>query len=236
MSNPFPRLLILGHRGAPDEATENTLESLALAVRQGADGVELDVRVTADGVPVVIHDDTLERTFGLPGVVSKLTWPALQRVTEARLPSLQQVAAWAAASGAWVNVELKSGGAEEEIVGIVEQHELLPRTFFSSFDPAAVAAIGRACPDARRFFLTERWDDKARDGLVASGASGLCLRGDAASAVTLEVLRQEGLPVVVWTVDDRSRMLELARNQVAAIITNRPATAVAALRTGREGG
>lgn len=230
MSNPFPRLLILGHRGAPEEAAENTLESLSLALRQGADGVELDVRVAGDGVPIVIHDDNLERTFGIAGVVAKLTWPALQRLTAARLPSLQQAAAWAAAAGAWLNVELKEGGAENEIVRIIQEHELLARTFFSSFDPNVVAAVGRARPDARRFLLTERWDDSARARLLASGASGVCLRGDAASAFALEVLRQEGLPVVVWTVDHPERMVELARGQVAAIITNRPATAVATLR------
>ena len=108
--NPFPRLLVLGHRGAPEAALENTLEAFATAMRQGADGVELDVRPASDGTPVVIHDDSLQRTFGVQGSVSSLSWPALQRLTGARLPSLQQVAAWAAASGAWLNVELKAPG------------------------------------------------------------------------------------------------------------------------------
>ena len=101
MPNPFPRLLILGHRGAPQEATENTLESFSLAVSQGADGVELDVRPAADGTPVVIHDDALDRTFSTQGKVAGLAWPALQRLTGARLPSLQQAAAWAASADAW---------------------------------------------------------------------------------------------------------------------------------------
>jgi glycerophosphoryl diester phosphodiesterase len=231
MSNPFPHLLLLGHRGAPDEALENTLESLALAVRQGADGVELDVRVSADGVPVVIHDASLERTFGIGGVVAELTWPALQRLTGARLPSLQAACAWAAAAGAWLNVEVKAGDAEAEIVRLVRTHGLLARTFFSSFDPAIVARVAGEDAEARCFFLTEQWDEAARDRLVASRATGVCLRGDAASSLNLEVLRQEGLPVVVWTVDHPARLVELAAAGVAGIITNRPAAAVATLRS-----
>jgi glycerophosphoryl diester phosphodiesterase len=230
MPNPFPRLLILGHRGAPEEAPENTLESLALAVRQGADGVELDVRPSADGTPVVIHDAALERTFSTPGGVADLAWPALQRLTGARLPSLQQVAAWAASAGAWLNVELKAGGAEAAIVDTIRTHGLMERTLFSSFDETIVARVGTIDPAARRYFLTEGWNDRARERLIASGASGVCLRVDAASPMSLEVLRHEGLPVVVWTVDEPERMVQLARAGVAAIITNRPAAAVAALR------
>ena len=64
MHNPFPRPLILGHRGAPYDAPENTLASFARALEQGADGVELDVRRARDGVPVIIHDETLDRTSG----------------------------------------------------------------------------------------------------------------------------------------------------------------------------
>ena len=232
MPNPFPRLLILGHRGAPQEATENTLESFSLAVRQGADGVELDVRPAADGTPVVIHDDALDRTFSTQGKVAGLAWPALQRLTGARLPSLQQAAAWAASADAWLNVELKATGAEAATIDIIRTHGLLEKTFFSSFDEAVVARIGAIEPAARRFFLTAEWNDRTRERLIASGASGLCLRVDAASSMTMEVLRQEGLPVVVWTVDDPARMAQLARAGVAGIITNRPATAVEALRGG----
>jgi glycerophosphoryl diester phosphodiesterase len=230
MTSPFPQLLVLGHRGAPDEELENTLASFARAVAHGAHGVEIDVRPAADGTPIVIHDDALERTFGVRGSVASLSWPSLQRLTGARLPSLQQVAAWAAAAGAWLNVELKAGGAEEAALEIVRSHGLCDRCFFSSFDDRLVARIGELDPDASRFLLAEEWNDSVRNRLVASGAAGLCLRVDAASALTLESLRQEGLPVVVWTVDDAERIGRLVRSGVAALITNRPAEAVAAVR------
>jgi glycerophosphoryl diester phosphodiesterase len=234
MTNPFPHFLVLGHRGAPTEAPENTLESFALAMRQGAHGVELDVRPAADGIPVVIHDDTLERTYTVRGAVADHSWPALQRLTGARLPSLQQVAAWAASAGAWLNVEVKAGGAEAAIAEIIFSHGLRERTFFSSFDPVVVARIGALAPAARRFFLTEAWNQAAGERLAASGASGVCLRADAASPMNLEVLHHEGIPVVVWTVDDPQRIARLSRAGVVGIITNRPGAAVAALLRGKE--
>jgi glycerophosphoryl diester phosphodiesterase len=230
MSNPFPRVLILGHRGAPAEAPENTLRAFELALQRGADGVELDVRPAEDGTPVVIHDDSLQRTFGMSGLVSGLSWPALQRLTGARLPSFEQTAAWAAASGAWLNVELKAAGAEEEVIRILRGHGLMSRTFLSSFDEGIVARVGELAPDALRFFLTERWDDAAHDRLIRSGAAGVCLRVDATTPLALDVLRHEGLPVVVWTVDDPARIGHLLAAGVAAIITNHPDAAVAARR------
>lgn len=230
MINPFPHLLVLGHRGAPADALENTLRSFELALRHGADGVEIDVRAAQDQTPVVIHDATLERTFGVEGAVADLTWPAIQRITGGRLPSLQQVTAWAAASGAWLNVEMKTSGVEAETLQILAGHGLTERAFLSSFDPDIVAKLGQIAPEARRFFLTETWDDAARDRLTDSGAVGVCLQVDAATPLALEVIRHEGLPVVVWTVDEPARIVQLASAGVAGIITSQPARGVAALR------
>jgi glycerophosphoryl diester phosphodiesterase len=226
MRNPFPRPLILGHRGAPREARENTLASFARAMEAGADGVELDVQRSRDGVPVVIHDDTLERTMGVRGAVSALDWPAIGQLTQARVPSLEQAAAWAAAAGAWLNVEVKSAGVEAATLRVIEGVGLSGRTLFSSFQPAVVAELGRLAPGALRFLLLEAWDDAAYDAVLGCGAAGVCLEAAAADALTLEVLRNEDLPVVVWTVDDPTRIRSLFRQGVAAVITNDPRGAV----------
>jgi glycerophosphoryl diester phosphodiesterase len=225
MHNPFPRTLILGHRGAPNEAPENTLASFARALEQGADGVELDVRRARDGVPVVIHDDALERTSGIRGRVADLEWPALARLTGATLPSLEQAAAWAAASGAWLNVEIKAPRVEEATLEVLRTAGLVERSFVSSFDPAIVAEVGRLEPSLLRFLLTEAWDEAAQNAVAESDAHGVCLHIDAATPLTLEVLRNDALPVVIWTVDTPSRIRELLEAGVAALITNRPRVA-----------
>ena len=222
MQTTFPHPLILGHRGAPNDAPENTLRSFALAMEEGADGVELDVRAAADGVPVLIHDETLERTYGRAGRVADHPWPALARLTSAALPSLEQAASWAAAAGAWVNVELKHPGAESAALERLRAAGLLERSFLSSFHPEAVAEVARLEPSARRFFLTYAWDEAAQEAVARSGAQGVCLHVDAATPLALEVLRNDDLPVVVWTVDAPAHMRELLDHGVAAIITNRP--------------
>lgn len=228
MQTSFPHPLILGHRGSPLEAPENTLRSFALAREEGADGVELDVHLARDGTPVVIHDTLLDRTMPAWGAVAGYDWPALQAVTEAQLPSLEQAAAWAAASGAWMNVEIKARDSEPAAVEVLRRTGGLDRIFFSSFDPASVAAVARLAPEARRFLLLDAWDAEAARMVAECGAQGVCLRVDAATAVALEVIRNEDLPVVVWTVDERRRMVELLREGVAGLITNRPALGVAA--------
>jgi glycerophosphoryl diester phosphodiesterase len=229
MSHPFPRPLVLGHRGAPRDAPENTLRSFALAMGQGADGVELDVRLARDGVPVVIHDPEMEGG-GRRVAVAERDWPALQQLSASRLPSFEQACSWAAAAGAWVNVELKVPGAEGAVLAELRRTGLLPRCFLSSFDPEVVAEVGRRAPESVRFLLLEAWDVEAHRLVVESGAAGVCLAVDAADALALDVLHNEDLPVVVWTVDGRSRMVELFRAGVAGIITDVPALAVTARR------
>jgi glycerophosphoryl diester phosphodiesterase len=206
MSAPFPHPLILGHRGAPADAPENTLRSFALAMEQGADGVELDVQRSADGVPVVLHDPTLDRTTGAHGQVAAHPWSALERLTLAHVPSLEQAAAWAAAAGAWLNVEIKAERVEAATVEVLrataERVEvatvqvlrstgLLPRTVISSFDPRIVRRVGEVEPDVLRFLLTDSWDEEVLSTVADCGAQADPLRVDAAHHLALEVLRRE---------------------------------------------
>ncbi|MBW3630275.1 MAG: hypothetical protein KY464_13380 [Gemmatimonadetes bacterium] len=225
MHNPFPHQLILGHRGAPFDEPENTLRAFARAVEQGADGVELDVQRARDGVPVISHDETLDRTTGARGAIGDHDWSALQRLTGAELPSLEQAAAWAAASGAWLNVEIKVPRVEAATVEVLRAARLTERVFLSSFHAEVVGELGRIAPDLRRFLLTEAWDEAAQEAVVASDAQGVCLHVDAATPLALQVLRNEALPVVVWTVDAPTRIRELLEAGVAGIITNRPRVA-----------
>lgn len=224
------RTMILGHRGAPREAPENTMRALRLAVAQGADGVELDVQPSADGVGVVIHDPTLERTTDAAGEVAALPWT---RIAAARsggepVPRIEEAVEWAAAAGAFLNVEVKSRGGEAPSVEAVRAAGMMGRTVFSSFYPEVVAELGRIAPEAERYFLTETWDDRIRAGVRALGVHGVCPHHSIATPALLEELAAAGLGVVVWTVDDPARVAELVRAGVRAVITNLPAAGVAA--------
>jgi len=229
----FPdRPLILGHRGSPARAPENTLLAFRLACEEGADGVELDVQPAGDGAPVVIHDDTLDRTTDAAGAVSAMTWAqvAAARTRGEPVPRLEAAAAWAAESGAWLNVEIKSPGAEAASLAAVEAAGVLGRTFFSSFLPDVVARVGELAPHAARYLLGERWDDETRAHAARLGVRGVCLHHEAATPAALAELRALGLDVVVWTVDHPERLRELLGAGVRAVITNHPARGVEALR------
>jgi glycerophosphoryl diester phosphodiesterase len=235
MTNPFPRQLVLGHRGARRELPENTLGSLARAVAVGADGVEVDVQIARDGVAVVIHDESLDRTTGITGRVSRLAWPAIQRMTGAIVPSFEQVAAWAAAAGAWLNVEIKAAGVEEAVLGTIRDMDLADRTVLSSFHWTAVKRAGAIEPGIHCFLLLERLDGTGEQALAESGAGGVCLHVNAATDVTLRELDRRGLPVIVWTVNEAERITHLLKLGVAGIITDEPALA-AGIRAGRAAG
>lgn len=229
----FPaRTLILGHRGAPLEAPENTLHAFRLALLHGADGVELDVQPARDGAPVVIHDLTLDRTTDRTGAVLALPWEEVMRARSGGepVPRLEEAAGWAFETGAWVNVEIKSPGAEEAAVAAMRLAGVLERTFFSSFLAPVIEEVGRVEPGLTRFFLTEHWDDGVRATVRELGVQGVCTHHSITTPELLSEAREAGLFVVVWTVDEPGRIRELIRAGVTAIITNRPDVAVAILR------
>lgn len=226
-----PRPLILGHRGAPFEAPENTFGSFARAMELGADGVELDVQRSADGIPVVIHDLTLDRTTSGSGEVAAHPWAALAGLEAGPgepLRRLTEVADWAVGAGAWLNVELKTEGVEATVLTVLERAGVLERTLVSSFLPVAVLEVGRLAPGVRRALVTEFWTPTVAEIVRDCGAQGVCIERHLASPALLAELSAAGLSTVVWTVDDEAEIRTLMRAGVAAIITNRPERGAAA--------
>jgi glycerophosphoryl diester phosphodiesterase len=211
---------ILGHRGSPRDAPENTVESFLRARAAGADGVELDVR-RGPGSQLLLSHDPLPKTVG------------------ADVPTLGD--ALAALPGAVVNVEIKNlphepGWDPAETVAAEVAATVAPfgeRILVSAFTLATIDAVRAAAPQVRTGWLTLAGFDQL--AAVATAKE----RGHAAlhpheSAVTEELVtatHAAGLALTTWTVDDPGRMRELAAYGVDAIITNLPALAVATLRT-----
>lgn len=225
---PKHRPLILGHRGAPFDAPENTMRAFCLALEQGADGIELDVQPSADGVPVVLHDDTLDRTTDSAGDVALLPW---ERIAAARsggepVPRLEEVVAWAAETDAFLNVEIKRPGVEAAALAAIEAGGRTARTIFSSFVPESVAEVRRLAPDAACWLLSEGWGPRVLQLAGDLGVGGVCLSARRATPAALAQLKAAGLPVVIWTTDRPARIRTLIGAGVAGIITNRPAVGV----------
>lgn len=146
---------ISGHRGASAELPENTLAAFRRALDHGADGIELDVALTSDGVPVVMHDETVDRTTDGTGAVSELTLDQLRTLDAGGgepVPTLDEVLALAAGR-AEVNIELKDARSAGPVARIVARHPDLI-WFASSGQWEALAELRELLPEARVYPLT----------------------------------------------------------------------------------
>jgi glycerophosphoryl diester phosphodiesterase len=163
MSSPITRPAIIAHRGGSAYAPENTLAAFQSAVEQGADGIELDVHLSADGEVVVIHDADLERTTDGSGSVYENPLAALKELDAGswygsefigeEIPTLDEVFELAG-ERLFINVELKGPGLfrselPARIADIVERFSFTERVIFSSFNPWQLQQLGKLLPQAR---------------------------------------------------------------------------------------
>jgi glycerophosphoryl diester phosphodiesterase len=234
------RPLVLGHRGARHAAPENTLRAFELALAEGADGVELDVRLDGDGRVVVLHDRTLGRVSGESETrdVERLRAAELDRVSlrGERVPLLADVLAWARVKQTRVNVELKRDVSRplelvRAVCRVVQASGVGPDgLLFSSFHPGLVAALGVRLPRLPRAWLVDA------DGWAARRAPGFRLFANGVnphrSLVTREAMarwKQEDTVISTWTVNDAHEAQRLSDLGVDAIISDEPWKILAAL-------
>lgn len=235
--------LVLGHRGARRRAPENTLAAFELAVREGAAGVELDVRLDADGSVIVLHDRTLARVTGWHDVrdVERVSSPELARIdvgARERAPELRDVLSWAARGGHRVNVELKRDVSSRALLaeGVARQVRALPdpagTVLLSSFHPGVVRRLASMLPDVPCCWLVHAGQHVLRyaPGWRALGAAGVHPESALARAGRVARWKRAGALVNVWTVNDTDEARRLARAGVDAIITDTPLEVIAALR------
>ena len=230
------RALIIAHRGASGSAPENTMAAFSLAVEQGAQVIELDVHMTADGYPVVIHDATIDRTTDGTGLVREKALADLRRLDagswyDARfvgehVPTLEEVVTWAKGRVALAieikNTPFRYRGIEASVTGVLERHNAVVENEVFSFDHLCV----------QRF--------KAREPRLLTG---VCYAADPvdhnalatlANATVLhpmfqhlrsEAVRQAhaaGLLVFPWAVNDHQDIREMVALGVDGITTNLP--------------
>ena len=227
MAKPF----LYAHRGASAEAPENTLAAFCRAMAVGADGIELDVHLSRDGVPVVIHDATLERTTTGTGRVAARSVSDLQSLdagswfaphfADEVLPTLEETLRLFGGGRLRLNLEVKAVHAG---LAVLELLARFPRAdvVISSFDHALLARLRRAAPDLPLAVLAERDWHLAVARAGALRASALHPRVDLVSRPLLAACRRLNLPVHVWTVDDPGQARILARLGVAGLFTNDP--------------
>ncbi len=225
--------MILAHRGASQAARENTVAAFRAARRLGADGVELDVRGSADGALVVHHD------VEIPGV------GAVMSLRVADLPPHVPLldAAIDACGDMVVNIEVKELPGEpgydtgypvaRQVAHLVAERGLTGRVIVSSFDLLALDAALGTEPALVTAWLTPSWFNQtdALATLVGRGHRALHPHHEAVTADLVRSAHQAAITVTAWTVDDPDRIRRLARDGVDGIISNVPDIARAALAT-----
>jgi len=223
MKWPYPR--IVAHRGGGALAPENTLASIRLGASMGFKGVEFDVMLAGDGTPVIIHDETVDRTTDGHGEVSKMSYEQLSgfsiNKTE-KIPRYEDAVRLCRELGLWANVEIKPAQGHERATG--EAVARLTKELWqgaplgpllSSFSTEALEAAQAAAPELPRGYLVgdlpEDWlATMKRLGCVALHCNFQALNGKRAADI-----HEAGYAILLWTVNDPAearRLLAIGAN------------------------
>lgn len=227
---------IIGHRGAAAAAPENTLAGIRAARVQGAHWVEVDVKLTRDGVPVLMHDDRLERTTDGRGAVAEVDFADIRRLDAGSwfgpafagepVPTLDELFALCAELGLGLNLEIKPcPGREAETARVAagraralwDGRPLL----VSSFEEASLVELRRTVPDLPLGVLFEGVPAGWRALATRLSADTLNVDGDLGAAAIRDYVGF-GRPVLAWTVNDVAHAHALAALGVHGVFTDRP--------------
>jgi len=229
----YPR--IIAHRCGGALTPENTLVGLHLAARLGCRGVEFDAMLAADGVPVLIHDETLERTTSGGGRVADASSVQLARLDAGGrhhpafagepVPTLDEALWLCAALGLWANVEIKPSAGQEAETGravALQAAAATGKLILSSFSPEALHAAAGAAAQLPRAMLVEAIPADWRARMAQSGALALHSAARALTAETAAAVRDAGFPLACYTVNRRDEAERLFAIGVSAVFSDRP--------------
>jgi glycerophosphoryl diester phosphodiesterase len=241
--------LIIAHRGASALAPENTLAAFRRAISDGAEGIEFDVQLAKDGVPVVFHDYNLKRIAKREGRVSDFTSKELQNLdagswfdkdfSAERVPTLAELFEFLGDYKGVLYVELKCAGREfaplvETVCGIIVESEFLPQIKLKSFNLQTIAHAKKIFPEIRTVALFEpklpsllRGKSYLMSQAEAANADELSLHFSLATQKMMARAASKNFPVTIWTADNPAWVKRAINLGIDAIITNNPARLIA---------
>lgn len=226
---------LYAHRGNSADYPENTLSAFRSAIELGADGIELDVHLTRDGVPVVIHDADVARTTSGTGSVADLYLADLKQFDAGRgehIPTFEEVALLTRGKTK-LDIEIKGAGAEAPVLQMLHDwpHDAW---LISSYDWDVLRHCRRLDPDITLWVLSDSATEEAIAFAHEVGAPALAMDQKFIDADVIAHLREEGLGFMAWTVNDPSRAAALRDLGAAALCTDDPARLIAALSKKRQ--
>lgn len=229
-------MLIFGHRGAKAYAPMNTLPAFRLAAEQGAHGIELDVQLSKDEEPVVIHDSTVDATTDGSGEVSEMTLAQLQALDAGRwfdeqyagtrIPTLAEVFD-AVGQQLYINIELKTLLPSNEplvqaVAARIRRYAMTERVLVSSFNPLALKQFKNAAPEIPLGFLYMTLTKPLQMMLSAEDYHAVHPQQELIDAGLMHKAAERRHRVNAWTVNDVARARELQALGVSILITDTP--------------
>ena len=233
---PYPRWI--AHRGAGKLAPENTLTAFRLGAQYGYRMFECDAKLSADGVPFLMHDATLERTTNGHGTGGDLPWAELAQLDAGAwhsrtyagepLPTLENLARYCIANGFFLNIEIKPTPGHEEVTGRVVgeyaarlwQGEAVP-PLFSSFKPEALAGAMATAPHIPRALLIDALWDGCLDTAQALGCVAIVCNHALWDQALVAQVHGMGMRTLSYTVNDDWAAQRLIALGTDGIITDR---------------
>lgn len=237
MSLKLPK--IIGHRGACGYAPENTIESINTAADMGVEWVEIDVKLTKDQVPIIFHDDDLDRTTNGSGLVAETNWSDIKALetgswfadsfTGIRIPTLEEAIECILQKNLGLNLEIKPcPGREKETAEVAldalsqiwDDHD---RLLISSFSYVSLETAADMAQDWKRGFLMEEdWPENWQELAKYLEATTVNINGNTCTREQVEAIMDEGYPILAYTINDPQRARELQSWGVDAVFTDVP--------------
>lgn len=194
------------HRGASEYAPENTMLSFYLGLTMGANGIETDIHVTKDGIPVLFHDDTLVRVTGQPGSVEDYTFSQLQDFMVQKgelfdkIPAFEDFLQHFAFRDITFAIELKQSDVEKETADLIQKYGIENKVVVTSFKYEELLKMRRYAPELETGYLTSTITEELLQDMKQQGITELCPKADLVTEETVAYWHSLGFRVRAWGV------------------------------------
>lgn len=236
-SDGWPLPLWIAHRGAGKLAPENTLAAFRLGATHGYRAFECDVKLSADGVPFLLHDDSLQRTTSGLGVAGEWAWAELSRLDAGGwhsrahagepMPTLDAVLSFVAANGHALNLEIKPSTGQDHATGVAvaeacKHHAVAQRRrlLLTSFKPEALRAAQETAPDLPRGLLLDEWTEGWWETAQRLACVAVVTNHRIMDVAVLQRLHGAGLRGLCYTVNDAADVARLLSLGIDGLITD----------------
>jgi glycerophosphoryl diester phosphodiesterase len=216
--------IIFGHRGASAIEPENTMKAFIQAFQDGADGIEFDVRLTADNQMVIIHDSLINRTSNGSGLVRKKTFQELLEFDFGKgekIPLLEDVLK-KYRNQKWLNIEIKEQGFEKQLLEMLENLKITQKYVISSFEISVLEKIKELNNEIPTAFLFEAGRINLSELIKKIECKGIHPKHTIVNKSFMGEAIYYRLAVRAWTVDNPRKALKLTKMRINGLITNNP--------------